>query len=288
MKTNYKKPRLNSILLIFLIAVFVSSCTERIDIDLDESYTRLVVEGEITTDSMAHTIRLSKTSSYYYSETAPGVSDAIVSINDGESEITLTQTEAGIYQTPEDYAGIPGRTYTLNISLTTPINGYDTYSARSYMNSIINLDSIQAVYNEDWGESGFYELKCYVLDPPTTDFYMFKVLKNGELLTDTLRNVLITDDRFYNGNYTNGIGVGFLNQAKSREKVNPGDQLTVQSSKITREYYEFVTQLQIQSGYQNPLFSGPPSNVTGNINNGGIGFFTAYPVSYSSTVVSTE
>jgi len=288
MKTNYKKPRLNSILLIFLITLFLSSCTERIHIDLDESYTRLVVEGEITTDSMAHTIRLSKTSSYYYSETAPGVSDAIVSINDGESDITLTQTEAGIYQTPEDYAGIPGRTYTLNISLTTPINGYDTYSARSYMNSIINLDSIQAVYNEDWGESGFYELKCYVLDPPTTDFYMFKVLKNGELLTDTLRNVLITDDRFYNGNYTNGIGVGFLNQAKSREKVNPGDQLTVQSSKITREYYEFVTQLQIQSGYQNPLFSGPPSNVTGNINNGGIGFFTAYPVSYSSTVVSIE
>lgn len=286
MKTNNIKARLSRIFLLFLFAAFVSSCTERIDIDLDESYTRLVVEGEITTDTMAHTIRLSKTTSYYFSESAPGVSDAIVSINDGESEITLTQTEAGVYQTPADYAGIPGRTYSLNIKLATPINGYDTYSAQSYMYPEIKLDSIQAYYHEDWGESGFYELKCYVLDPPTTDFYMFKILKNEVLLSDTLSNVLITDDRFYNGNYTNGIGVGFLNQANSREIVKPGDQLTVQSSRITREYFEFVTQLQIQSGYQSPLFSGPPSNVTGNISNGGIGFFATYPVSYSSVYAS--
>ena len=271
--------------LLFLIAVSVSaiSCTERIDIELDDGFTRLVVEGIITTDTMPHIVKLTTTSSYFFAEAAPAVSDAIVTLSDGETETILTETGPGVYQTASDYFGIPGRTYRLNISLASSIGGYNNYSAESLMNPKLSLDSINSVFHEDWGSDGFYELRCYALDPPSTDFYMFKVYKNGTLLSDSLNKVFITDDRFYNGNYTNGIGVGYLNQSKSNEKVIPGDQLTIESARITEAYYQFVTQLQIQSGYQTPLFSGPPANITGNINNGAIGFFTAYPVTYSNT-----
>jgi hypothetical protein len=271
----------------FLIALsaFVSSCTEKIDIKLDEGYTRLIVEGTITTDTTAHAISLSHTTSYYYSEPAPRVSGATVTLNDGETEFTLAETEPGIYKTPNDFAGIPGRTYRLNITLASPIGGEDTYSASSYMYPGIALDSIKAAFREDWGEEGFYEVQCYVLDPPSTDFYQFRIYKNDILITDTLSKVLVTDDRFYNGNYTNGIGIGFLDQSKPNEKVLAGDRLSVQTSRITEEYYNFVTELQIQSGYQSPLFSGPPANVKGNISGGAIGFFAAYPVSYSHTKV---
>ena len=41
-------------LIIFLFSIVVVSCTEKIDIELDESYTRLVVDGAITTDKKAH------------------------------------------------------------------------------------------------------------------------------------------------------------------------------------------------------------------------------------------
>ncbi|MBL7904484.1 MAG: DUF4249 domain-containing protein [Bacteroidales bacterium] len=271
---------------LFLLTLFLASCTEKIDIELDESYTRLVVEGAITTDTMAHTISLNTTTSYYYEEPAPGVTNAVVTLNDGESTITLSETSPGRYQTPADYFGIPGRTYKLGIRLNSPLNGEDTYTAESTMNLPAPLDSIRAVYHEDWGTEGFYEIKCYVLDPLTTDYYQFKVLKNNTMLTDSLNKVLITDDRFYNGNYTNGIGVGYLNQAFEAEKVAPGDQLTIQSSRISETFFRFVTELQIQSGFQTPLFSGPPANVQGNISGGAIGYFTTYPVNYTSTTVT--
>ncbi len=286
MKTSYIFKNLKAFAFLFALSAFVSSCTEKIDIKLDEGYTRLIVEGTITTDTTAHTISLSHTTSYYYSEPAPGVTGATVTLSDGEAEITLAETEPGIYQTPADYYGIPGRTYRLNIILDSPISGEDTYTASSYMFPGVKLDSIKAAYHDDWGEEGFYELQCYVLDPPSTDFYQFKTYKNGVLITDTLSKVLITDDRFYNGNYTNGIGIGFLDQSKPKEKVATNDRLSVQTSRITEEYFNFVTELQIQSGYQTPLFSGPPANIKGNISNGAVGFFAAYPVSYAHTLVS--
>jgi hypothetical protein len=286
MKTNYIIKNLRVFALLFAVTAFVTSCTEKIDIELDEGYTRLIVDGTITTDTTAHTIRLSHTTSYYYSEPAPGVSGATVTLSDGETEITLSETEPGIYQTPVDYFGIPGRTYSLNITLASPINGVDTYNASSYMFHGEKLDSIKAAYHDDWGTEGFYEVQCYVLDPPSTDFYQFKIYKNDELITDTLSKVMITDDRFYNGNYTNGIGIGFLDQSKPREKVLSGDRLSIQTSRITEEYFTFITELQLQSGYQTPLFSGPPANIKGNINNGAVGFFATYPVSYAHTLVS--
>jgi len=278
--------KLRALILLGSLMLIFSACTERIDIDLEDSYTRLVVEGMVTTDTTAHTIRLTSTTSYYYSEKAPAVTGATVTINDGTSVTTLTETEPGTYQTPPDYYGIPGRTYQLNIGLAAAINGHENYTAVSGMSQKLTLDSITSAYHEDWGPDGYYEIKCYVLDPPSTDFYMFRVFKNGALISDSLTKVLVTDDRFYNGNYTNGVGVGFLNQSFEKETVTPGDVLTIESARISEEYYRFISQLQLQSGYQNPLFSGPPANISGNIDNGGIGFFAAYPVSYSKTIAS--
>jgi hypothetical protein len=284
MKTLKIKPLFIKAFGIAAAVSIMASCTEKIDIELDESYARLVVEGSITTDTTSHLIKLTRSTSYFYPEQAPGVSGAVLTIDNGSDIITLSETEPGVYATPEDYHGLPGREYILSIKLSEPIGGFDNYTASSYMNNPAPLDSIKAVFRSDWGPDGFYEITCYVQDSTSVDFYMFNVLKNGELMSDTLNKVFVTDDRFYNGNYTNGIGIGYLNQSYERQRVNPGDVLAIESARITEEYFRFVTQLQMQSGFQSPLFSGPPSNIKGNISNGGIGFFATYPVSYTSTI----
>jgi len=288
MKYRNIKSRIKVLLMISALFFMAASCTERIDIELDDSYARLVVEGIITTDSTPHFIKLTKTSSYYYSEKPPAVSNAVVTIDDGESTITLSESEPGVYQTPLHYKAIPGRTYKLNISLDSPISGQQNYSAQSYCYPGLVLDSIKAVYRDDISSKGYYEIKCYAQDPPTKDFYMFRIYRNGVLLSDSLNKVLVTDDRFFNGNYTNGIGVGFLDQSNPLEKVEPGDQMSVESSRITEEYYTFVMQLQMQSGFQTPLFSGPPSNISGNISHDAIGFFTTYPLYKSHTIAQSR
>jgi len=272
-------------LIIPAILLFITSCTERIEIELDETYTRLVVYGTITTDTTRHYVELSTTSSYYYNEAPPPVTGASVEISDDLGNIeNLTEEEPGKYSTSPLFAAVTGRTYTLSIELAEEINGHKTYTASSTVSPIYPIDSIGLVSQPDWGEDGFYEVTCYYQDPPTTDFYMFNIFKNGELLTDTINNRFVSSDELYNGNYTNGIGVGYLNQTNEREVLRPGDTITFQAGNINEEYYNFIVTLQAETGFQTPLFSGPPANVKSNVSNGAVGFFAAYGLTYSSKV----
>lgn len=271
-----------------ILAFMAVSCTEKVDIQLDESYTRLVVDGCITTDTTAHTIKLSTTSSYYYNQPAPAVTGATLTITDGSSIYPLIETRPGIYQTADTVAGMQGHTYTLNISLQQEIGGYSEYKAVSQMNTLSTLDSVGLKFQPDWGEKGFYEVKVYVQEPPTVDFYRFMIYKNNQLLTDTITEWFVTDDKFFNGSYTNGAAVAYLNQRNPSEHLDPGDIVTVEVDNIGKEYCTFIWNTQSEIRGSNPLFSGPPANVEGNISNGAIGFFAAYANTRSSAKVKQE
>ena len=273
-----------------LAAVIGAGCTERIEIELDETYTRLVVYASLTTDTTSHLVELTTTTSYYFNESAPRVIGASVEISDDEGRlVSLAEEAPGKYYTPDDYYAVPGRTYTLRIELEEPVNENTLYTATSGLPPINPIDSITLSLEENWGPDGIMQVQCYYQDPPSREFYMFNIFKNGVWLTDTITSRFITDDEFFNGGYTNGIGVGFLNQADERQKVLPGDTVTFQGASITEEYFDFIWTLQQEaSGFSNPLFSGPPANVKGNLSNGAVGFFAVYAVSYASTVYEPE
>jgi hypothetical protein len=259
-------------------------CTEKIDIDLGTTYTRFVVDGVITTDTMKHCVKLSKSIDYYTPTDVPAVSNAMVTISDGFEMITLQENDSipGNYETPADYYGIPGRTYSLNIDLQEPINGQTSYSASSKLNAVAPIDSIKVVYKEEWEA---WELQLYATDPTAVNFYIFDVYKNGVLLTDTIDEVGISDDKYFNGNFTYGAAVYYFIKENPDEVVNPGDIITLRMGGITEEYYHFVVDVMNETfEFRNPLFSGPPANISTNISNGGMGFFTAFATSYSETV----
>ncbi len=272
------------IILSIVVMLIAASCTERIEIELDDNYTRLVVEGSITTDTISHHVKLTKTSSYYYNEKPPAVSGANVSITDGEQTFNLIESKPGIYSTADNIYAIPGRTYTLNITLAAPIGDHLTYTASSYLNPVSQLDSIDLIFHPEWAKKGFWEIKCYILEPPTTDFYRFLIYKNNTPLTDSLSDWFVTDDKFFNGNYNSGASVAFLNQAKDSEALRPTDKVTVEVNNISKEYANFLWEAQAEIRGSNPLFSGPPANVKGNISNGAIGFFSAYSISRKSRI----
>lgn len=271
-----------NIITIYALFLFITSCTERIDIDLKDNYTRLVVEGSITTDTTAHSIRLTKTSSYYYNEAPPIVSGANVSISDGLQQFILTEIQPGMYTTDSNVYATPGKTYILNITLSEPIGIQKDFSASSYLPPISELDSVDLVFHSDWAKMGMWEVKCYVQEPPTTDFYRFLIYKNNKLLTDSLNEWFVTDDKFFNGNYTNGASIAYLNQASNSESLQVGDQVTVEVNNISKAYANFLWDAQAEARGSNPLFSGPPANVKGNISNGAVGFFAAYSITRKS------
>jgi hypothetical protein len=122
------------------LSLMIFSCVERIDIKLDDSYTKLVVDGGITTDTMAHTILLSQSVGYYYNQPAPSVSGAIVQISDGTDLFTLDEESPGVYRTDPSLFGVAGKTYTLDIKLAAQIGGFTDYTAWSTLYPASNLD----------------------------------------------------------------------------------------------------------------------------------------------------
>ena len=276
-------------LLLMILSISSWSCTEKINIELDNTYTRLVVWGEITTDTTIHTVRLTRTADYFFNQPVLGVSDAFVTINDGENTITLFENAQieGTYQTPSDYYGIPGKTYTLNIS-GVDIDGDGTsenYSASSKLRNVNPVDSIQLVYNEMWEA---WEVKVFAWDSPDKDWYLFKVYRNNVLVSDTLTEWFAQTDDLFNGNYTNGITSQFLQDEYEDERPEVGDTVTFEINGITEEFYNFVIGMQMEIMFSAPLFSGPPANVSTNLTNEALGFFAVYSAERASAIVTED
>jgi len=271
-----------------VLVIIATSCVERIEVELDPTYVRLVVDGSITTDTSKCTVNLTQTADYFYNAPIPRVTNATVTLFDGDSSYILKETEpgkSGVYESESNIVGTVGKTYTLNISLAGEIGGSSNYSSLCELMSVPRLDSTSVVFHDDWGDDGFFEVKIFAQEPGNeVNFYMFNLYRNGSLMSDTISNVVVSDDKYINGSYINGLGAFYLNYSNSWERLYPGDTITLQMSGITKEYYNFVSEVQT-AGFNIPFFMGPPANVVGNVNNGGVGFFTSYSNSYATTIV---
>lgn len=280
---------MKKLLVISALFIFFISCTEEVDIELDSTYTRLVVYGEITTDTTVHRVELTKSADYFFNQPAEKVTNAIVELSYRDTSLRLFENPdlPGIYETTSDFYGIVGETYNLSI------NGVDIdqdgeseeYTASSYLPPVNDIDSITLKYTSNSFFSG-WEIQVWTFDPAEIrNYYAFKSLVNNKLVTDTLTEIVIQNDDLFNGNYTYGITSQFLDDSKENEKAVKGDTVTFEINSITEEYFYFLFEAQSESFGQNPLFSGPPANISSNISNGAIGFFTAYSVSRSSAIV---
>lgn len=264
---------------ILLLAVW--GCTERISIELDETNARLVVDGGISNEPGHHMIRLTTTAGFFSNQEPQGVRGAVVHLIYDNKPVLLTEYSGvrGFYALPVVYAAEPGKTYTLDIRLQAPIGGSARYSAQTTMPvTDFRLDSIQMEYNAPYD---FWLVKVYAQDPPTKDFYKFETFLNSVSGNDTTMRVTATPDRFFNGRNTNGFAVAFFDG----EILSAGDTLTLVMSAITEDYYQFYSELRNESGYKNPLFSGPPANIRSNLKEGGLGYFSARKIEKASVTV---
>jgi len=83
--------KLKYIILALLSATLFTACTTDLTLDLKGTTPELVVEGTMTTDAMAHSVSLKKTSNYFANAAAVMVSGAVVTLGDGQNTITLVE-----------------------------------------------------------------------------------------------------------------------------------------------------------------------------------------------------
>ncbi len=277
----------SNIFFLIIIALVFNACTERFDIELDDQqYAKLVVDGSLTSDTTTQIIKLKKTSNYFENEKAQLVSGAEVYVSSsiGDTIIFFENATSGYYESGNNVYGISDISYKLHIHLAQEIGGSLNYeSQEQLMNPVAKLDSIGLAYYEEWGN--IWEIQVYAYDPPRKDFYLFRALINDTLVTDTIHEYFVQSDDFFNGNYTNGVGSQYLDANKAEQYIEPGDKITFEISGINESYYDYVTNAQLELMGQNPMFSGPPANLIGNINNGALGYFAVYASERSSVIL---
>lgn len=242
------------ILIGLLLAIVVTSCKEKIDLKLKETYVRLVVDGEVTNETKRHTVKITQTSNYFANEAQPKVTGAIVTLSDGATMVALTETSPGVYQTDSTYTGEIGKTYTLNIKY----NG-EEITASSVLKNVAIIDSIT------FGHDPFFPDKrtvdMWAQEPPSVgDYYLWLYYVNGNLMSDTLRELSFASDEMVNGNYTYGYPVYTI-------EAEPGDTVTLEMKSINKDYYNFIIAVFNEIYGAGSPFSGPPANVKGNVKN---------------------
>jgi hypothetical protein len=271
-----------SLISLAFMALLLSSCQEEIDLELNDSFTRLVVEGNITTDSAQQKIMLSTSSSYFSNEKAPIVSGAQIQVFDGNQSYPYVEdpNNPGTYYSQQILKGNPGTRYELKIDNVDLGEGENaSYTATETMKVPMIVDSIYAIPTEFFGIQG-YRVFGFAQEPPTVgDFYMWRYYVNGKLVTDTLSKLTFGSDELLNGNYVQNLELGFFDEGL------PGDTLTVETNTITEEYYNFIISFIIETIFSGGGFSGPPANIKTNLDNGAVGYFNTEARSSISIVL---
>jgi hypothetical protein len=271
------------LILIFALAGWaLAGCRERIDITLDSTFTRLVVEGAITDEAKAHRVLLTLSGDYLTDQPLAGVSGAVVEITDGVQTFMLTEVAPGVYETDPTVRGVAGREYTLIITgVDVDKDGvFEIYKATDLLKPVMILDSVVVEQQKPLTNPPVYKASGWGQEPATPDdCYQWLYYLNGKLQTDTLYKTIFVDDTYVNGSYIPGLTM-FMDI-----KASPGDTVKVETRALSRQYYTFLVTFMLEAVWNQGGGAGPPANIKGNISNGALGYFSASGVAYTTAIV---
>lgn len=243
------------------VSTFLTSCVKEIELELNDSEPKLVVEALVTDNIEPFKVKLTLLSPFFDQSGEKYVTNAQVYIYDDLGNWdTLTYTQNGVYATPINQQGVPGRTYTM----IAVYNGVE-YTATETMQPKSYIDTVSYIYNEGSAfiDEGYNVILNFQEDGSYTNYYRFSFYKNDTLQTDPFK-YFVVDDVPVQGNYI---------AAQVPYNYQPGDSARVILQNITSKYYLYLTaistQIQSSGGPFDPIPANPPTN----INNGALGFF---------------
>lgn len=228
----------------------LSSCEEVVEVDLEQSAERLVINANIFhikgIPSSFQIITLSLTAPFFDNEVPPATGAIVIVRDDHGNIFPFEEEEPGLYQN-EDFTPLPDIDYFLEINYREEV-----YSATETFIPVVDLE-----YVEQNNEGGFFgediELQAFYTDPPERgNYYYFRFL-HDEL------SLQIYDDEFINGNQTFAF--------YSNEDLQRGDIVTFEIQGISRRFYEYMFILRSQAGSGGGPFQTQPTTVRGNVIN---------------------
>lgn len=270
-KTTYIK----TIILAFS-SIFLFSCEKVIDVDLKEAEPRLVIEGNITSETETYKVYLSTSGGYFDNTAVQPVENGTVVVSDEDgNSVSLNESSPGVYST-DAFVGVENMNYSLEVS----VNG-ELYTGSDYLPPSIPIDSIYYMI-DDFGPPGSeedppeYRIQCTFTDPvDTANYYRFMTYVNGERIDGNFNPYRVTDDEFFDGN-TITLGI-------RRIPAYPGDVVRIELQSIGFNTYEYFRTL--NDALSSGGMGSTPYNPISNLDNGALGYFGAYSISRDSLVI---
>lgn len=265
-----KRKTLKTLGAAFIAVVIAVSCTEKMNIKLDNAAPQLVIEGIVTNDPYCAVLLSKSTNANEPANNIKGVSNALVVISDNTgNKDTLQELTEGFYQGFKT-AGVPGRTYFLEVKVENK-----TYTASSTMPEPVEIDSVKI--EESTGSFMNPDNKrlrgvCYFKDPAgIKNYYKLEAIKNGKY---QFSNTVFTD-RLWDGK----LRTFFV----PSDSIVKGDTLTARLLSIDQNVYEYFLVLRDL----NSLFNKPaaPANPPTNISPTTLGYFSAHTVNAKTIIV---
>lgn len=237
-------------ILMMIILIMLTSCEDVIELELEESEPRLVVEANLIWSrdepENPHFIRLTTTAPYF-SDVVPPAEGAEVSLfGPGGQEYFFRETEPGIFR-HDGFEPQESGTYELVILYED-----DEYRATEQFVEAPQLETIEQIDNGGFAGDEI-ELRAYYVDPVDQEnYYLFLFFHEGLSLQ-------LANDNFTNGNRSFA--------RFSDEDLTPGDWISIQIRGISQNFYEYMYLLLSQSGNRSGPFQTQPTTVRGNVVN---------------------
>lgn len=227
------------------------ACEEVVEIDLEDSEPRLVIEASLVWDihqiQNPLFIRLSTTAPYFDEEIPPAENAEVRVFDSAGNEYVFDEIETGLFKN-DGFAPEADMEYELEV-----IYQDEVYRATESLVSTSEIESIEQDNNGGFtGEE--IELKAFYTDPEGKgNYYLFRFFHEEEL------SIQIFDDELIDGNRT----FAFF----SDDELDAGDKVTFELQGISEGFYEYLFILRSQAGSGGGPFQTQPTIVRGNIIN---------------------
>ena len=271
-----------------LLAFILCACTETVDLRSRSDYHDYLAVEATPTDRPEdpQQIVLTRTISYFHTESQPMVQGASVKVND----VTFSEKEPGIYMAPEGYACEPGVEYKLRIRLPDG----DAYEAEAEMPEAgFRMDAIDYAFagGKTMDSDSLWTVAVWGLEKDIDSYYLLTHAVNGNYQPFSM--ALVSDDKFFNHNDVKGFPITALMQSEYLRKesgdcfkyLETGDEITLEIWTLDKGYYDFLLSLTMNS-VSIPLFTPQPANVPTNIRGEHVlGYFAICPVARASVEI---
>jgi len=241
----------------------VVSCQKVIDIDLNSTDPKYVIEGIVTGGETTHQVKITRTLNFDESAPFPTVNNAVVVISDNAGNTqTLTQVAPGIYETV-GFPGVEGRTYTISVSVDGKL-----FTAQSAMPLKVSLDTLE-VLGVPFGLDTFKTIVPKYLDHAgVSNYYQFDIFRDSV----RMEGIYLQDDQFSDGVWNE--------QPLFAGDYSTGDTAKVIMYCIDKPVYKYFYSLGANTGS-----AAAPANPDSNFGKACLGYFTARTRQQRSIIV---